>query len=82
MSENIADLTPVCEAFRNFLFPFELISVYIPVLPKDMIDVLYSPVPFVMGIHKSLKNQALERLGAETCIVDLDDGKVFNYFLF
>ena len=43
----------ICESLRYLLFPFEHSFVYIPNLPFDKIDILDSPVPYLIGINTS-----------------------------
>ncbi|GBG34337.1 WD repeat-containing protein pop2 [Hondaea fermentalgiana] len=71
-------LTPVAEALRALLFPLDLQTIYIPVLPPSLMDFLYAPVPFFMGINSScldlgnsaiLPAKSLQVPKAETCSV-------------
>ena len=46
-------LTPAAEALRALLFPFELQSIYMPMLPPALSEFLYAPVPFFMGVDSA-----------------------------
>lgn len=40
---------PVCECLIALIFPFRWTNVYIPLLPRGILQVLESPVPFIIG---------------------------------
>eukprot|EP00742_Colponemidia_sp_Colp-10_P008924 GILJ01009697.1.p1 GENE.GILJ01009697.1~~GILJ01009697.1.p1 ORF type:complete len:1130 (-),score=163.99 GILJ01009697.1:140-3529(-) len=50
ISSQYSLLANCMEAMCALLFPFNWQGVYIPVLPKVLIDFLYAPVPFLAGI--------------------------------
>ena len=52
ISENVAVLTPVCEALLSLLFPFTWQGAYIPVLPDHMTEILDAPVPYLIGLRR------------------------------
>jgi DENN (AEX-3) domain/uDENN domain len=62
----------------SLLYPFKWSLVYVPVLPDQLIDYLYSPVKYVYGISSALKDDALIRSPFNACIVDLDEKKIEN----
>lgn len=62
----------------SLLYPFKWCLVYVPVLPSQLVDYLYSPVKYVYGINSKLKEDVLIRCTSEVCIVDLDTGKLEN----
>eukprot|EP00826_Nyctotherus_ovalis_P002032 TRINITY_DN10385_c0_g4_i1.p1 TRINITY_DN10385_c0_g4~~TRINITY_DN10385_c0_g4_i1.p1 ORF type:complete len:276 (+),score=66.20 TRINITY_DN10385_c0_g4_i1:492-1319(+) len=72
ISKDLYSITYVIEAVMALLFPFEYQMVYIPLLPKSMLEFLSSPVPFVSGIDASLLADALESVYSGTCIVNVD----------
>merc|ERR1712137_922814 len=43
-------LVEVAETLCTLIFPMEYQGVYMPVLPRKLIDFLYAPVPFIAGI--------------------------------
>jgi len=43
----------VQESFLSFLFPMVFQGVYIPILPKQMLEILEAPVPLVVGVLRS-----------------------------
>ena len=77
VSKNLALLTPVQEAMLSLLFPLVWQGVYIPVLPKHMLEVLDAPVPIVAGIHSSyISNIPLSHRPAEVLFVDIDNDTI------
>lgn len=77
VGSNPSLLTPIQEAFLSFLFPMVWQGVYIPVLPRNMIDILEAPVPVVMGVDASyIEHVPLERRPNGMVFVDLDTNEV------
>lgn len=73
LSRHYAVLTPVAEGLSSLLFPFRWQGLYIPVLPYSMLDVLDSPVPFVLGLHsRYLRDVPVARRPRGVVCVDLD----------
>jgi hypothetical protein len=76
-SRNPSLLTPVQEAFLSFLFPMVWQGVYIPVLPRSMLDILDAPVPVVMGVDAAyLESIPQNRRPNSMVFVDLDANEV------
>ncbi|XXQ36155.1 UDENN domain-containing protein [Plasmodiophora brassicae] len=48
-SSQLSLLMPVCECLIALIFPFRWTNVYIPLLPRGILQVLESPVPFIIG---------------------------------
>jgi hypothetical protein len=46
-------LFSICEGMLSLIFPFKWLHTYIPVLPKNQIDYLESPTPYIMGVLSS-----------------------------
>lgn len=72
VSSDPYSLTYIIEAIMALIFPFEYQMVYIPLLPKSMLEFLSSPVPFVSGIDASVLVDALDSVYSGTCIVNVD----------
>jgi len=51
LSRHYALLTPVAEALMSLLFPLRWQGLYIPIMPYAMLDILDSPVPYLVGLH-------------------------------
>ncbi|GAM26350.1 hypothetical protein SAMD00019534_095250 [Acytostelium subglobosum LB1] len=78
ISTHYSLLTYVAEIFSALLHPFVWPHVYVPVLPELLLEYVYSPFPFIMGVHKSMSNYILneENLLSEIVIADLDNNMV------
>ncbi len=77
VSKNISLLTPVQEAFLSFLFPLVWQGVYIPILPRGMLDILDAPVPIIMGVDRAfIEHISPERRPKALIFVDLDANQV------
>jgi hypothetical protein len=68
-------LVQVSEALCALLFPFSWQGVYMPLLPESLCDFLYSPVPFIAGIHSSY----LEQIDRPSGVVFVDVDKNETY---
>ena len=76
-SENPCIINPVLEALLSLLFPLVWQGAYIPILPKDMLEILDAPIPFITGIHRSLVDDIPEmQRPAGVLFVDLDMDEV------
>ncbi|KAJ8675599.1 hypothetical protein QAD02_011385 [Eretmocerus hayati] len=67
-------LVVVSECVTALLFPFSWQHVYVPILPASLYHFLDAPVPFIMGLHASNDNAALNKIASEAnlCYVDID----------
>ncbi len=67
----------VSELSLSLLFPFQWHHVYIPLLQKSLIDFLYAPMPFVIGMHTEyVKGRMQGEMMADLVVVELDRNKV------
>lgn len=59
VSESISLLTYCCESLRTLLYPFQfpLMFAFIPHLPVQLLETILSPVPYIAGVHSSLKHE-------------------------
>ena len=46
-----SQLAAVAEALCCLLWPFRWQGVFIPLLPVQMVEIMQSPVPFLLGVH-------------------------------
>lgn len=77
LSKHYALLTPVAEALVSLLFPFRWQGLFIPIMPYAMLDILDSPVPFLLGLHsRYLKDVPSSRRPRGVVFVDLDNDVV------
>jgi len=76
-SDNIAVITPVLEAIHSLIFPFVWQGAYIPILPKNMAEFLEAPIPYTIGVHRSIVDSMEEDRRPEGVLfVDLDVDEV------
>ena len=77
LSSQYALLTPVAEALVSLMFPFRWQGLYIPIIPYAMLDILDSPVPFLLGLHRRYLEEVLpSRRPRGVVYVDLDTDSV------
>ncbi|XP_078000435.1 DENN domain-containing protein 5B-like [Glandiceps talaboti] len=78
-SKDYQRLVLVAECLGALLFPFTWQHVYVPILPASMLHFLDAPVPFIMGLHSSGKEDRSELNlpnEASLCFVDIDNHNV------
>jgi hypothetical protein len=74
VSEKVNRLTEVIETIAYLMFPFYWRQIYIPVLPKRLIDFVCAPMPFLAGVHKSYIPD--EQLLTGVVLVDIDSNTI------
>ena len=80
LSSKLSALTVVGETLLHLIFPLRWPHVYIPLLPRSLIDFLYAPMPFIIGMHHSwVKGQLTGEMVSDMVIVDLDNNRVTQY---
>ncbi|XP_061077659.1 myotubularin-related protein 13-like [Conger conger] len=67
-------LGDACRALEAIMFPLKYSYPYIPVLPSQLLEVLSSPTPFIIGVHSIFQSEILELL--DVIIADLDGGTI------
>lgn len=75
-------LTPFAWQVSNWPFsPITLAqSVYIPVLPPCMLDMVCAPMPFVAGVLSMHSDQVMAMPMEEVVLVDLDSNTIVSPF--
>jgi hypothetical protein len=77
-AQHLGTLSSCIQAISSLLYPFAWQHVYIPVLPSDLIDIVCSPTPYIIGIL-STSRAALQKLPMEeVLIVDLDNNALLE----
>ena len=80
LSSKLSALAVVAETLLHLIFPLRWPHVYIPLLPRSLIDFLFAPMPFIIGMHHSyVKNQLTGELMSDIIVVDLDHNKVSHH---
>ena len=72
-STNMAHVAMVAEVITALIFPFTWQLPYIPVLPKDMLEILEAPLPFFLGVPTVSLQHVDKTLLSEIVVLDLDD---------
>lgn len=76
VSESLSILNICAEAVRKLMYPFLWQFTVITILPIDLIGMLEAPVPFMIGIHRSLLdmvNENMEESQKRSALQDDDD---------
>lgn len=79
VSAYLSQLTAAAEALTCLLWPMVWQGVYIPLLPSALIDIVDSPVPYILGIHSEAYDAAAAA-GAipDDALVARLDGSLFR----
>ncbi|KAI9989698.1 hypothetical protein PInf_019983 [Phytophthora infestans] len=90
VSSYLSVLMKVAESLRALMHPLSWPHVYLPVLPRRMLQYLECPTPFIFGAEKQALDDAQRQLveeggddlfagaGEELLVVDLDKGAVLR----
>ncbi len=65
-------------ALLDALYPLKWIHTVIPLLPINLVDILQSPWPFILGIHSQLQTKLEELYDlSDVLVVDLSRQKLY-----
>uniref|UniRef100_A0A8C0IIS2 SET binding factor 2 n=1 Tax=Bubo bubo TaxID=30461 RepID=A0A8C0IIS2_BUBBB len=73
-SASFQRLSDACRALESLMFPLKYSYPYIPILPAQLLEVLSSPTPFIIGVHSVFRSDIHELL--DVIIADLDGGTI------
>uniref|UniRef100_F6YJ40 SET binding factor 2 n=1 Tax=Monodelphis domestica TaxID=13616 RepID=F6YJ40_MONDO len=73
-STSFQRLSDACRALESLMFPLKYSYPYIPILPAQLLEVLSSPTPFIIGVHSVFRTEVHELL--DVIIADLDGGTI------
>lgn len=79
-STNVAHVAMVAEVITALIFPFTWQLPYIPVLPKDMLEILDAPLPFFVGVPTVSLEHVETSILSEVVVVNLDDIASFTAY--
>uniref|UniRef100_A0A915DVG6 UDENN domain-containing protein n=1 Tax=Ditylenchus dipsaci TaxID=166011 RepID=A0A915DVG6_9BILA len=72
-SRKLSQLSSCVFAAARLLYPFHWQNLFIPILPKDLVDMLMAPMPYMIGVPKqTFRNLNRAELGA-VVVVDLEE---------
>ncbi|XP_030921025.1 myotubularin-related protein 5, partial [Geospiza fortis] len=74
LSSSYQRLTDACRALLALMFPLKYSFTYVPILPAQLLEVLSTPSPFIIGVHSIFQSETQELL--DVVIADLDGGTV------
>ena len=79
-SADVSAVAMVAEVITALLFPFAWQHAYIPVLPKDVLEVLEAPYPIFVGVPTVNLKLVDKSVLSEIVVVDLDDVASFTEY--
>uniref|UniRef100_A0A6B2KXP5 UDENN domain-containing protein n=1 Tax=Arcella intermedia TaxID=1963864 RepID=A0A6B2KXP5_9EUKA len=85
ISSKVGVLGDCVQAMASLLYPFQWQHVFIPILPRSMLDIVCAPMPFVLGVLEIDCATIMTMPVEEAIYVDLDNcfvtGKANDYQL-
>ncbi|XP_043103162.1 DENN/MADD domain containing 2Da isoform X1 [Puntigrus tetrazona] len=73
IADELGTLSQVIHAVAVLLYPFIWQHTLISIVPEILIDVVMAPTPYLLGVQKSLADQATDQ--TELLVVDLSEGR-------
>ncbi|XP_073508693.1 myotubularin-related protein 5 isoform X8 [Phyllobates terribilis] len=74
LSRSYQRLTEACRALLAIMFPLRYSFTYVPILPAQLLEVLSTPTPFIIGVNALFRAETQDLL--DVIIADLDGGTV------
>ncbi|XP_048209552.1 myotubularin-related protein 5 isoform X2 [Perognathus longimembris pacificus] len=74
LSRSYQRLADACRGLLALLFPLRYSFTYVPILPAQLLEVLSTPTPFIIGVNAAFQAETQELL--DVIIADLDGGTV------
>lgn len=75
-SLKISRLSACVHACAALIYPMHWQHIYVPVLPKQLLDYCSAPMPFLIGVHAYLKDDLRKMDLGDAVIVDTDHNEV------
>lgn len=81
ISSYFSVLFKAAEIAKALIYPLLWPHIYVPVLPRRMLQYLECPTPFIFGVNKSWLDDAMMRdlLAEDILIIDLDIGRAVGH---
>ncbi|XP_053304996.1 myotubularin-related protein 13 [Spea bombifrons] len=73
-SSSFQRLSDASRALESLMYPLKYSYPYIPILPAQLLEVLSSPTPFIIGVHSVFCSEIHDLL--DVIIADLDGGTI------
>ncbi|KAL8222591.1 UNVERIFIED_CONTAM: ARS-binding factor 1 [Gekko kuhli] len=74
LSSSYQRLTDACRGLLALMFPLKYSFTYVPILPAQLLEVLSTPTPFIIGVSSTFQSETQELL--DVIVADLDGGTV------
>ena len=74
VSSSLSLLTPLAEIFTRLLFPLDWQHVFIPLLAQRLSHFLEAPMPYLVGLERTLLDTVV--LPGDSVVVDLDNDEI------
>jgi len=73
----LPQISACMNAITALVYPFSCQHVFIPILPRSLINMVEAPVPFIIGLQKDPEVDLLSKYAIEegTIIIDLETGE-------
>lgn len=62
MVRELPKVFPPCVVQVSLIYPFRWCHTAIPVLPRGLLEVLQSPMPFILGMHLEQWHEAVDEI--------------------
>lgn len=73
ISSDLSKLSTFCFSIVALIYPLAWHHIFAPVLPIDLIDSVSSPAPFIVGLHRSLVQKAMNCDIEGHLLIDVDE---------
>lgn len=67
---------PCCEFIRRLALPLTVVSTFIPLLHEAAVEMVESPVPYIVGVDAEILRRNMYLHYPDTIVIDLDAGVV------
>ena len=82
VSSRYSLLTCIPELITSLIYPLTWQHTYAPILPELLIDFIYSPMPFIMGVNRAYLSENYFHDLTDVIIIDLDSDTIISPFNF
>merc|ERR1719187_882118 len=79
-SKKLARLSACVQASNAIIYPMSWQHIYIPVLPSQLLEYLYAPMPFLIGVPDAILKRVRRHELGDAVILDADNNKIETPF--
>ena len=80
ISKKLYRLTACVQAANSLIYPMSWQHLYIPILPKHLVDYLSAPMPYLIGVPQPLFRRARPEEYGDAVVVDVDTNTISSPF--